>query len=92
MQINIKGFEKAGSIMNDYLSHWKLGTSFVGVAVLFTVAVLSALAAGTITLFPLPTASTFARSITAGPDGALWFTEVDIIGRIGRIPTDPPAI
>jgi virginiamycin B lyase len=38
-------------------------------------------AAGTVTEFPVPSGSPFA--ITAGPDGALWFTEGT--GNIGRI-------
>src|SRR6266567_1171871 len=41
-------------------------------------------AAGTITEFPIPTASTFPRGITAGPDGNLWFTEYSG-NNIGRI-------
>ncbi len=41
-------------------------------------------AAGTITEFPIPTASTFPRGITAGPDGNLWFTEYSG-NKIGRI-------
>jgi virginiamycin B lyase len=35
--------------------------------------------------FPLPTANSNPNGITAGPDGALWFTEM---GAIGRITTD----
>src|SRR5216684_1342561 len=40
--------------------------------------------AGTITEFPIPTASSTPRGITAGPDGNLWFTERggNSIGRI----------
>jgi streptogramin lyase len=40
--------------------------------------------AGTITEFPIPTANSQPRGITAGPDGNLWFTESsgDKIGRI----------
>ncbi|HET9794303.1 MAG TPA: hypothetical protein VFS34_07560, partial [Thermoanaerobaculia bacterium] len=34
--------------------------------------------------FPLPTAATGPRSIVAGPDGDLWFTETNA-GKIGRI-------
>src|SRR6266568_168649 len=41
-------------------------------------------AADTITEFPIPTASTFPRGITAGPDGNLWFTEYTG-NKIGRI-------
>jgi streptogramin lyase len=44
------------------------------------------LAAQNITEFPL-TAGSSPRSITAGPDGALWFTETDG-NRIGRLTTD----
>jgi streptogramin lyase len=42
--------------------------------------------AETFTEFPVPTALSFPRGITAGPDGALWFTEADG-GKIGRITT-----
>jgi virginiamycin B lyase len=34
--------------------------------------------------FPLPTANSASRGITAGPDGNLWFT-IAALGRIGRI-------
>jgi streptogramin lyase len=40
----------------------------------------------TITEFRLPTPNCIPRYITAGPDGALWFTENT--GKIGRITTD----
>ena len=47
-----------------------------------------------VTEFPIPTASSFPEGITAGPDGALWFTEfgADKIGRIttGGIITEFP--
>jgi streptogramin lyase len=40
----------------------------------------------TITEFPLPTPNTIPSGIVAGPDGALWFTEVNgANGGIGRI-------
>jgi streptogramin lyase len=39
-----------------------------------------------LTEFPLANSGAFARSITAGPDGAMWFTELP--GRIGRVATD----
>ena len=36
----------------------------------------------------MPTPNTLTRYITAGPDGALWFTEnVDGGGQVGRITT-----
>jgi eukaryotic-like serine/threonine-protein kinase len=44
--------------------------------------------AGSITVFPVPTASNYPAGITAGPDGNLWFTEVGSQkseGKIGRI-------
>jgi virginiamycin B lyase len=42
--------------------------------------------AQTITEFAVPTTNSFPWGITAGPDGALWFTEQqDATGRIGRI-------
>jgi len=37
--------------------------------------------------YPLPTADAGPRSIVAGPDGNLWFTEADA-GKIGRITPD----
>ena len=38
---------------------------------------------GSVTLFPLPDASTMPTAITAGPDGNLWFCEQsDYVGRI----------
>ena len=44
-----------------------------------------AVASPTITEYPLPAAADFPNGITAGPDGALWFT--DSSGTIGRITT-----
>jgi virginiamycin B lyase len=41
--------------------------------------------AGRFRYYPLPTKAADPRGITAGPDGALWFTEA--IGKIGRITT-----
>jgi virginiamycin B lyase len=42
-----------------------------------------------ITEYPIPTTSVFPQAITAGPDGALWFTESGVGGHgIGRITTD----
>jgi streptogramin lyase len=42
---------------------------------------------GTITEYPIPTANSTPRAITAGPDGRLWFTEY-YASKIGRITTD----
>jgi virginiamycin B lyase len=42
--------------------------------------------AATITEFPIPTPNSGPVGITAGPDGALWFTEAGT-GKIGRITT-----
>jgi hypothetical protein len=42
--------------------------------------------AGAITEFPIPTADSQPSGITAGPDGALWFTEA-VGNKIGRITT-----
>jgi len=40
------------------------------------------------TEFPIPTAGSFPFGITAGPDGALWFTENENnSNKIGRITT-----
>jgi streptogramin lyase len=41
-------------------------------------------ATGTITEFPVPTASAAVYGITAGPDGNIWFTEPSV-GQIGSI-------
>jgi len=38
------------------------------------------------TTYPVPTPNSFASAITAGPDGAMWFTE-GAAGKIGRITT-----
>ena len=42
--------------------------------------------AGAISEFPLPSAYKFLSGITAGPDGALWFTGVDD-KKLGRMTT-----
>ncbi len=42
---------------------------------------------GTGAVHPLPTAGAAPVGIAAGPDGALWFTEIGA-GRIGRITVD----
>jgi streptogramin lyase len=43
--------------------------------------------AGTTTEFPIPTADSLTRAITAGPDGNLWFAEYGV-RKIGRITPD----
>ena len=48
--------------------------------------------AGAVTMYPTPSAtpwSTEGGGITAGPDGALWFTEPNVLGpiKIGRVTT-----
>jgi len=58
--------------------------AIAGAAALLTGAVLSA---QTFIEYPLPTAAAGPRSIVAGPDGNLWFTEADA-GKIGRITPD----
>ena len=59
--------------------------------VLAAVALLAganAASASTVTEFPIPTPNSFARTITQGPDGALWFTQFDSLAhRIGRVTT-----
>ena len=42
---------------------------------------------GTITEYPIPTASSLPQGIAVGSDGALWFTE-NLGNKIGRITTD----
>jgi hypothetical protein len=44
------------------------------------------LAAGTVTLFPTPTASSYPTGIAAGADGNLWFAE-SLTGKVGHIST-----
>jgi len=44
--------------------------------------VLPAQTAPTFTEYPIPTADSFPKFVTAGPDGALWFTE-QIANNIG---------
>ncbi|MBJ7455082.1 MAG: hypothetical protein JHC74_03380 [Thermoleophilia bacterium] len=46
-----------------------------------------AVADPTITEFPGPTPGSRPHDIVTGPDGALWFTEDSVIGRLGRITT-----
>jgi streptogramin lyase len=41
---------------------------------------------GTITQYPVPTASSYPRSIAVGPDSNLWFTEI-YANKIGKITT-----
>ena len=45
-----------------------------GVAVLLTL-VLPGVASADVVEYPIPTAGSWPIGITAGPDGALWFTE-----------------
>jgi hypothetical protein len=70
----------------------------LGVGLLLCCVGLARLAgAATITEFPLPTPNSGPSGITAGPDGALWFSE-ETGNKIGRIttalgePPPPPAI
>gem|GEM_PF-1072023 len=46
------------------------------------------LLAGLLNGYPIPTANSQPRSITAGPDGNLWFAEEFVSGKIGRITTN----
>ena len=48
--------------------------------------------AGSVTEYPIPTPASGAQRITAGPDGAMWFTEADA-GNIARVCTSisPPS-
>ena len=57
--------------------------------VLWCAGLVSVAGAATITEFSLPTAFSGPLGITAGPDGALWFTEAGTGGtsKIGRITT-----
>src|SRR5205814_275274 len=42
---------------------------------------------GVTTEYAIPTPRSYPEGITAGPDGALWFTEA-LVNKIGRITTD----
>ncbi len=53
---------------------------------LWCAGLVSVAGATTITEFNLPTLNSFPLGITGGPDGALWFTELDA-NQIGRITT-----
>ena len=53
-------------------------------AALGGLALAGSLAAQTVTEFPIPTSASSPAGIAAGPDGNLWFTEVDA-NKIGRI-------
>jgi len=57
---------------------------------LLALAGLESAAAQNITEFPIPTPNSAPSGITLGPDGALWFTELNNIGRLD--PTNPSAI
>ncbi|GAC1458389.1 MAG: hypothetical protein PVSMB10_16080 [Pseudarthrobacter sp.] len=70
----------------NYTPPWKQIAGFAAVVLLLAVAESPALAAGTITEFTVPTPNSGPLYITAGPDGALWFTERDA-NKIGRITT-----
>lgn len=54
---------------------------------LFLLPHVAGAAIGDITEFPIPTAGSNATGITSGPDGALWFTEINNSDAIGRITT-----
>jgi streptogramin lyase len=59
----------------------------VGVAACW-LSLATALAAQTITEYPIPTPGAGPFGITAGPDGSLWFTEFNVnSNRIGRVTT-----
>jgi len=59
-------------------------SAIVGLAL--TVGLTDSAEAATITEFAIPTAVSGPEGITAGPDGALWFTELNT-NKIGRITT-----
>jgi hypothetical protein len=60
--------------------------ALVVAAPIVTVDWLDSAEAAQITEFPIPTGSSLPQGITAGPDGALWFTE-RAGNKIGRITT-----
>ena len=67
-------------------SRWQRLLLVVLVLVGAAVGVAEQALAQTITVFPVPTASSYPRGIVTGPDGALWFTEPGA-NKIGRITT-----
>jgi Bacterial Ig-like domain (group 1) len=58
----------------------------VSLATLAATLLVPAVAPAAITEYPIPTPASRSVDITAGPDGALWFTESDA-GKIGRVTT-----
>ncbi len=59
---------------------------FLSLASVF-IATQGTVSAQVITEFPVPTLDSLPWAIAAGPDGALWFTELQHGGKIGRITT-----
>src|SRR6266478_1473060 len=58
----------------------------MALVMLYAAGAVAPAAAQNITEFPVPTTASEPLGITAGPDGALWFTE-NIGNKIGRITT-----
>ncbi len=65
---------------------WRTRGALVAVLAVWCAGLVGVGQAAAITEFPIPTASSFPQGIAAGPDGALWFTELNG-NRIGRITT-----
>jgi streptogramin lyase len=51
-------------------------------ALLLTLPAISVAQQAAVGEYPIPTASSFPAGVAAGPDGAVWFTESDKIGRM----------
>src|SRR5215208_2077097 len=62
------------------------GLSLWAIVALLWLSLAAPVLAKHITEFPLPTAGSSPAVITAGPDGALWFTEAEG-NKIGRVNT-----
>jgi streptogramin lyase len=60
----------------------RVGLALLSAGVLCLVAAAPAQAADRITEYPLPEGSSAPEGIATGPDGNLWFTEADKLGRI----------
>jgi virginiamycin B lyase len=70
--------------MTRALNSWRSIAAGLATVLSLAVNAPTAIAANTITEFPVPTINSSPAAITAGRDGGLWFTEL-AVGKIGRI-------
>lgn len=85
----MKRFDRVNVILELAIILINITTITVAISKYNSPAIVNAEEALNFTEFPLPTAYSYPRSITTGPDGNLWFTESGTNGvngkRIGRI-------